>query len=99
MLRVGTAGGDPFGNVKGLTQDMLGNLKKKKEGARLTALVRSQQTDDADDSASEAPSATAYKTHSSGIRDVLEDLKKKDESHLMTFAWQSPKREHNFQMS
>merc|ERR1719433_2447913 len=50
--------------------------------AKLTALVQSQQSEDADDLAFGAPAAAAYKTHSTGILDVLEDLKEKAKGQL-----------------
>merc|ERR1719510_2915744 len=48
--------------------------------AKLTALVQSQQSDEADDLELGAPAT--YKTHSTGILDVLEDLKEKAEGQL-----------------
>merc|ERR1719493_514734 len=66
--------------------------------AKLTALVQSQQSDDADDLALGAPSAAAYKTHSTGILDVLEDLKEKAEGQLSDLRKAESNNRHNFQM-
>jgi len=66
--------------------------------AKLTALVQSQQTEDADDLAFGAPSAAAYKTHSSGILDVLEDLREKAEGQLSDLRTAESNNKHNFEM-
>jgi len=66
--------------------------------AKLTALVQSQQTEDADDLEFGAPSAAAYKTHSSGILDVLEDLKEKAEGQLSDLRAAEANTKHNFEM-
>merc|ERR1740124_1275144 len=47
---------------------------------RLMAMV--QQSSDDDDSETGAPAASTYKSHSSGIIDVLEDMKEKAEGEL-----------------
>merc|ERR1719414_2554215 len=66
--------------------------------AKLTALVQSQQSEDADDLAFGAPAAAAYKTHSTGILDVLEDLKEKAEGQLSDLRKAESNNKHNFQM-
>merc|ERR1712045_1087701 len=66
--------------------------------AKLTALVQSQQSEDTDDLAFGAPSAAAYKTHSTGILDVLEDLKEKAEGQLSDLRKAESNNRHNFQM-
>merc|ERR1719464_260393 len=66
--------------------------------AKLAALVQSQQTEDADDLSFGAPSAAAYKTHSSSILDVLEDLKEKAEGQLSDLRTAESNNHHNFQM-
>jgi len=66
--------------------------------AKLTALVQSQQSEDSDDLAFGAPAAAAYKTHSSGILDVLEDLKEKAEGQLSELRTAESNNRHNFQM-
>merc|ERR1719492_22040 len=66
--------------------------------AKLTALVQSQQTEDADDLSFGAPSAATYKTHSTGILDVLEDLKEKAEGQLSDLRTAESNNKHNFEM-
>jgi len=66
--------------------------------AKLAALVQSQQSEETDDLAFGAPSAAAYKTHSSGILDVLEDLKEKAEGQLSDLRGAESNNHHNFQM-
>ena len=44
---------------------------------QLTAIVRSQWSDDAEEDELSSPATAAYKTHSGNILDVLEDLKEK----------------------
>merc|ERR1719414_1996418 len=66
--------------------------------AKLTALVQSQQTEDADDLAFGAPSAAAYMTHSTAILDVLEDLREKAEGQLSDLRTAESNNRHNFQM-
>merc|ERR1719420_2011570 len=48
----------------------------------LMALVQSQQNSDSDDEELGAPAAAVYKSHSSSIFDVLEDMKEKAEGQL-----------------
>merc|ERR1719433_2515141 len=66
--------------------------------AKLTALVQSQQNEDADDLALGAPAGAAYKTHCSGILDVLEDLKEKAEGQLSDLRKAEANTAHNFAM-
>eukprot|EP00403_Amphidinium_massartii_P026043 CAMPEP_0178402504 /NCGR_PEP_ID=MMETSP0689_2-20121128/16877_1 /TAXON_ID=160604 /ORGANISM="Amphidinium massartii, Strain CS-259" /LENGTH=699 /DNA_ID=CAMNT_0020023409 /DNA_START=30 /DNA_END=2129 /DNA_ORIENTATION=- len=49
---------------------------------KLMALVQSKQTSEDDDEELGAPAAAIYKTHSSNILDVLEDMKDKAEEEL-----------------
>merc|ERR1719492_709696 len=65
---------------------------------KLVALVQAQQTDDADDLAFGAPAAAAYRTHSTGILDVLEDLKEKAEGQLSDLRKAESNNRHNFEM-
>merc|ERR1740129_1667732 len=64
---------------------------------KLTALVQSQQGDDADDELG-SPAAAAYKTHSGNILDVLEDLKEKAEGQLSDLRKAEVNTKHNFDM-
>jgi chromosome segregation ATPase len=67
---------------------------------RLTALVQAQQGAADDDSDLElgAPAAATYKTHSSNIFDVLEDLKEKAESELGELRQAETSAAHNYGM-
>merc|ERR1711920_722281 len=64
----------------------------------LTALVQSQQGDDADDDEVGSPAAAAYKTHSGNILDVLEDLKEKAEGQLNDLRKAEVNTKHNFNL-
>merc|ERR1719386_230316 len=62
----------------------------------LLGLVQSQQ--ESDDDAEGAPAAAVYKTHSSNIFDVLEDLKEKAEGELSALRKAESNAAHNFAM-
>merc|ERR1719265_1840833 len=65
----------------------------------LTALV--QQSTDSDDELDQepgAPAAAVYKTHSTSIFDVLEDLKEKAESQLGDLRKAESTAQHNYKM-
>merc|ERR1719265_2151060 len=65
----------------------------------LTALV--QQSTDSDDELDQepgAPAAAVYKTHSTSIFDVLEDLKEKAESQLGDLRKAEATSKHNYDM-
>merc|ERR1719379_2683394 len=63
----------------------------------LAALVQSQQRSDSDDEELGAPAAAVYKTHSTSIFDVLEDMKEKAEGQLADLrkAESNAKHQHN----
>merc|ERR1740129_809874 len=65
---------------------------------KLTALVQSQQSDDADEDELGSPAAAAYNTHSGNILDVLEDLKDKAEGQLSNLRKAEVNTKHNFDM-
>jgi len=65
---------------------------------KLAALVQSQQSDDSDDDELGAPAAATYKSHSSNILDVLEDLKEKAEGQLSDLRKAEVNTKHNFEM-
>jgi len=65
---------------------------------KLTALIQSQQSDDADEDELGSPAAAAYKTHSGNILDVLEDLKEKAEGQLSDLRKAEVNTKHNFNM-
>merc|ERR1719375_2593888 len=67
---------------------------------KLTALVQARQggADSEEDDEFGAPAAAAYKSHSSGIFDVLEDMKEKAEGQLSELRKAESSAKHNFQM-
>jgi len=64
----------------------------------LLALVQSQQSEDADDDDLGAPAAAAYKTQSTGVLDVLVDMREKAESKLSDLRKAEVSGQHNFDM-
>jgi len=66
----------------------------------LVALVQNRQQGSSDDEDSEfgAPAASAYKSHSSNIIDVLDDLKEKAEEELADLRKAEASTKHNYQM-
>jgi len=64
--------------------------------SKLMALVQAKQGDE--DSEFGAPSAASYKSHSSGIIDVLEDLKEKAEGELSEARKAESSAKHNYDM-
>jgi len=65
---------------------------------KLVALVQSQQSTDTDDTDLGAPAAAVYKTHSSSIVEVLEDLKEKSEAQLSESRKAETNTQHNYNM-
>jgi len=65
---------------------------------KLLALVQSQQQSDADDADVGAPAAAAYKTHSSNIVEVLENMKEKAEGQLGDLRTAETNAQHNYNM-
>merc|ERR1719316_166535 len=73
---------------------------------KLLALVQSRETDssgdetaaEADEAVLGAPAAAVYKTHSTSIVDVLEDLKDKAESELADLRKAETNAQHNYDM-
>merc|ERR1719207_355076 len=64
--------------------------------SKLMALVQAKQGDE--DTEFGAPSAASYKSHSSGIIDVLEDLKEKAEGELSEARKAESSAKHNYDM-
>merc|ERR1719190_311395 len=62
------------------------------------ALVQSQQNSASDEDDFGAPASDVYKTHSSSILDVLEDLKEKAEEQLSNLRKAEVNTNHNFDM-
>lgn len=65
---------------------------------KLVALVQARQNADSDEDELGAPAVAAYKTHSTGIFDMLEDLKEKAEGQLMDLRKAETNTKHNFAM-
>jgi len=65
---------------------------------KLMALVQSKQTAEEDDDELGAPAAAVYKTHSSSILDVLEDMKDKAEEELSNLRKSEMEALHSFEM-
>merc|ERR1719325_43478 len=63
---------------------------------KLVALVQSQNSDDQEELG--APAAAVYKSHSTGIVDVLEDMKEKAEGSLSDLRKEETSSNHNFGM-
>merc|ERR1712008_512673 len=65
---------------------------------KLVALVQSQQGSQNDDEELGEPAAATYKSHSSGIIDVLEDMKEKAEAELKDLRNEETGSQHNYDM-
>jgi len=65
---------------------------------KLTALVQSQQSSESDEDDFGSPAAAVYKTHSTSIFDVLEDLKEKAEGQLADLRKAESATKHNYNM-
>merc|ERR1719159_1816159 len=65
---------------------------------KLLALVQARQDGEADDEELGAPAPAAYKTHSGGIVETLEDLKEKAEGELADAQKAEKNSQHNFDM-
>jgi len=65
---------------------------------KLLALMQNKQSDDDQDADLGAPAPDAYKSHSSNIVDVLEDLKEKAEGQLADERKAETNSRHNFEM-
>merc|ERR1719270_2877625 len=65
---------------------------------KLISFAQDQQADADDDDAPGSPAAAGYKTHSTGIFDVLEDLKEKAEGQLAALRKAESNTKHNFNL-
>merc|ERR1712038_929668 len=65
---------------------------------KLLSMVQAQQNEVADYADLGAPAAATYKTHSTGILDVLEDLKEKASGQLSDLRKAEKNTKHNFEM-
>merc|ERR1719183_565129 len=65
---------------------------------KLMSLVQSSENSDSDDEDVNAPAAAVYKTHSTGIFDLLEDLKEKAEEELAALRKAETNTKQNYEM-
>merc|ERR1719463_535743 len=84
--------------VKGLSAVINAASFSSNDQKKLVALVQSSQGEDADDAELGAPAAAVYKTHSSSIFDVLEDMKEKAESQLGELRKAESNTKHEYEM-
>jgi len=84
--------------VKSLTAVIDAASFSSQDQKNLAALVQSQQNAEADDEELGAPAASVYKSHSSNIFDVLEDLKEKAEGQLAELRKAEAATKHNYNM-
>merc|ERR1719199_1143000 len=82
--------------LKGLSVVINAASFSSNDQQKLTALV--QQSANSDDQELAAPAAAVYKTHSSSIFDVLEDMKEKAEAQLDELRKAESTTKHNFNM-
>merc|ERR1719473_1640028 len=84
--------------VKSLTAVINAASFSAQDQKNLVALVQSQQGAESDDMELGAPAAAVYKTHSSSIFDVLEDMKEKAEGQLAELRKAEASTKANFNM-
>jgi hypothetical protein len=65
---------------------------------KLTALVQASHSSEDDDAELGAPAASVYKTHSTSIFDILEDMKEKAEGQLADLRKAESATKHNYNM-
>merc|ERR1719199_824297 len=82
--------------LKGLNVVISAASFSSNDQQKLTALV--QQSANSDDEELGAPAAAVYKTHSSSIFDVLEDMKEKAEAQLDELRKAESTTKHNYNM-
>ncbi|CAK0851693.1 unnamed protein product [Prorocentrum cordatum] len=86
------------GLMKGLAAVMEAASFSSASKQKLTALVQAGQRADSEEDPMGAPSATVYKTHSTEILDVLEDLKEKAEEDLAALRKAETNAKQNYDM-
>jgi len=85
--------------IKSLTAVINAASFANSDRKKLLALVQArQESDTQDDDSLGAPTAAAYKTHSTSILDVMEDLKEKAEAELADLRKAEMNAKHNFAM-
>merc|ERR1719463_357858 len=96
LMQVDTSNIDSV--VKGLDAVISAASFSSNDQKKLVALVQSSQSEDADDAELGAPAAAVYKTHSSSIFDVLEDMKEKAETQLGDLRKAESNTKHEYEM-
>merc|ERR1719382_1796403 len=84
--------------MKGLAAVMEAASFSSASKQKLTALVQAGQAADSEEDPMGAPAATVYKTHSTEILDVLEDLKEKAEEDLAALRKAETNAKQNYEM-
>jgi hypothetical protein len=84
--------------MKGLTAVMEAASFSAASKQRLAALVQASQASESEEDPMGAPAATVYKTHSTEILDLLEDLKEKAEEDLAALRKAETNTKQNFEM-
>jgi hypothetical protein len=84
--------------IKGLDAVINAASFSTNDQSKLMALVQQQSGSDDQDQELGAPAAAVYKTHSSSIFDVLEDMKEKAEGQLNDLRKAESTAQHNFNM-
>merc|ERR1740138_1439698 len=96
FVQVNLAGMD--GLVKALATLVEATSFSTADKDKLVSFAQAQQADADDDDAPGSPAAAVYKTHSTGIFDVLEDLKEKAEEQLAALRKAESNTKHNFNL-
>ncbi|CAK0879242.1 unnamed protein product [Prorocentrum cordatum] len=84
--------------MRGLTAVMEAASFSAASQKRLAALVQSSQGSESEEDPMGAPAAVVYKTHSTDILDLLEDLKEKAEEDLAALRKAETSTKQNFEM-
>lgn len=103
-MKSGGASMMQINNAKTLSQALdtmvAASMFSAQDASRLTALVQAQQeSEDGDENLNlGAPAASAYKSHSGGIVDVIANMKEKAETQLESARAKESDNQHNFNM-
>jgi chromosome segregation ATPase len=84
--------------LKGLSAVINAASFSSQDQEKLTALVQQKSESDDEDLAPGAPAAAVYKTHSTSIFDVLEDMKEKAEGQLADLRKAESNAKHQYNM-
>merc|ERR1719203_250121 len=84
--------------MKGLSAIMEAASFSSASKQKLTALVQANHQEQDEEDPMGAPAATVYKSHSTDILDLLEDLKEKAEEDLAALRKAETNAKHNYEM-